>query len=178
MSINRNSTLSVTGSTINQSSSNFNNDHDNKFRIFKPDPYYENCNKLKDWLSQLKIYFLFDHMSEEKKIMLAVSYLHEKVQHWFKSVFRKYFNDHNNNEELFIKFNNFKKEIHCVFSEINKKMTVVHYIQHLKQQTFTFNYTAKFKKYSQFINWNDEFLMMMYQCELKDNIKDELMYDR
>ena len=117
-------------------------------------------------------------MSEEKKIMLAVSYFHRRVQHWFKSVLRRYLNDHNNNKELFIKFNNFKKEIHCVFSETNEKMTVVCYIQHLKQWTSTFNYTAKFKKYSQFINWNNEFLMMMYWHRLKDNIKDELMCDK
>ena len=162
MSINRNSTLSMTGSTINQSSSNFNNNHNNKFRVFKSDSYYENCNKLKDWLLQLKIYFLFDCMSEEKKIMLAVSYLHRKAQHWFKLILRKYLDDHNDDEELFIKFDNFKKEIHHVFSEINEKMTAVCYIQHLKQQTSAFDYTTKFEKYSQFINWNDESLMMMY----------------
>ena len=91
-------------------------------------------------------------MLEKKKIMLAVSYLHKRAQHWFKSVLRRYLDDHDNDEELFIKFNNFKKEIHCVFSEINKKMTAVHYIQHLKQQTSAFNYITRFKKYSQFIN--------------------------
>ena len=178
MSINRNFTLSMTDSIINQSLSNFNNNCNNKFRVFKSDSYYEDCNKLKDWLLQLKIYFLFNCMLKEKKIMLTVSYLHRRAQHWFKSVFRKYFNDCDNNEELFIKFDNFKKEIHCVFSEINKKMTAVCYIQHFKQWTSIFNYITKFKKYSQFINWNDKFLMMMYWCELKDNIKDELMCDR
>ena len=72
-------------------------------------------------------------MLKEKKIILAVSYLCRRVQHWFKLILRKYLNDCDNDKELFTKFNNFKKEICCVFDEINEEMTAVCYIQHLKQ---------------------------------------------
>ena len=61
----------------------------------------------------------------------------------------KYFNNDKNEKSLFINFENFKKKIHHVFKKANEMMTVMHIIQHLKQQISTSNYTARFKKYLQ-----------------------------
>ena len=56
-------------------------------------------------------------------------------------------------------------------------MAAVCIIQHFKQWISAFNYTTRFKKYSQLSKWNDEALMTMYHHELKDNIKNKLMCD-
>ena len=57
--------------------------------------------------------------------MLVVSYFHRKAQHWFKLTLHKYLDDDENEESLFTDFENFKKEICCVFKEINEMMTAV-----------------------------------------------------
>ena len=174
----RNFTLNMTGFTVQHSLIwNFNK-KDDRFKIVKFNLYYENCNDFEDWLCQLKIYYLFNSLLKEKKIMLTISYLHKRAQHWFKSTLHKYLNDNEDEESLFINFENFKKEIHCVFRKTNKTMTAVCIIQHLKQQTSTFNYTARFKKYLQLSRWDDETLIIMYHHELKDNVKNKLMHDR
>ena len=75
----RNSILSVTDSTVQCSSTQNFNKKDNKFKIAKLSLYYGNYNNLEDWLCQLKIYYLFNSLLKEKKIMLAVSYLYRKT---------------------------------------------------------------------------------------------------
>ena len=77
----RNSISSVADSTVQHSSTQNFNEKDDKSKIVKSSLYYGNCNDLEDWLYQLKIYYLFDPLPEEKKIMLAVNYLHRKAQH-------------------------------------------------------------------------------------------------
>ena len=129
----RNSTSSVAGSTVQHSSTQNSNEKDDKSKVAKPSLYYGDCNDLEDWLCQLEIYYLFDPLPEEKKTMLAVSYLHRRAQHWFKSTLCKYLNNNKDEKSLFTDFENFKKEIHCVFGETNETMAAVHIIQHLKQ---------------------------------------------
>ena len=65
--------------------------------------------------------------------MLAVSYFCKKAQHWFKSMLCKYLDDDKDEKSLFTDFENFKKEIYCVFEKTNEMMAAVHIIQHLKQ---------------------------------------------
>ena len=48
-------------------------------------------------------------------------------------MFYKYLNDDKDEKSLFINFENFKKEICCVFKKTNKMMAVVCVIQHFKQ---------------------------------------------
>ena len=61
----------------------------------------------------------------------------------------KYLNNDEDEKSLFTNFENFKKEIYCVFRETNEMMAAVCIIQYFKQQTFTSDYTAKFEKYLQ-----------------------------
>ena len=77
----RNSISSVTDSIVQCSSTQNFNEKDDRFKIAKFNLYYKNHNNLKDWLCQLKIYYLFNSLLKEKKIMLAVSYLCERAQH-------------------------------------------------------------------------------------------------
>ena len=174
---NRNPTPSAAGSTINRPPTSNSNDRSDKTRVSKPDLYHGERSGLEDWLSQLEVYFMFDPLQEEKKTMLAVSYLRGRAQHWFKPTLRKFLDDQEDDDDLFAQFSNFKKEIRRVFGETNEEMAAVRIIQHLKQRTSASEYTARFEEYSQLTEWNDEALMTMYRRGLKDNVKDELMRD-
>ena len=75
----RNSISSMIDFTVQHSLiCNFNK-KDDRFKIAKSSLYYENHNDFKDWLCQLKIYYLFNSLPEKKKIMLAVSYFYKKA---------------------------------------------------------------------------------------------------
>ena len=51
-------------------------------------------------------------------------------------------------------------------------------IQHIKQQRSAAEYTTQFKQYSVLTDWDDDTLMVMYQRRLKENMKDEITFNR
>ena len=51
-------------------------------------------------------------------------------------------------------------------------------IQHIKQQRSAAEYTTQFKQYSVLTDWDDNALIVMYQHGLKENMKDEINFDR
>ena len=51
-------------------------------------------------------------------------------------------------------------------------------IQHIKQQHSTAEYTTQFKQYSVLTDWDDNTLIVMYWHGLKENMKDEIIFDR
>ena len=51
-------------------------------------------------------------------------------------------------------------------------------IQHIKQQRSAAEYTTQFKQYSVLTDWDDNTLMVMYRRGLKENMKDEITFDR
>ena len=55
--------------------------NDDKIKINKFDVYHENRNELKSWLIQIKIYFKFNSVSNNKKMFFAIIYFKKRVQH-------------------------------------------------------------------------------------------------
>ena len=51
-------------------------------------------------------------------------------------------------------------------------------IQHIKQQHSAAEYTTQFKQYSVLTDWDNNALMVMYQHGLKENMKNEITFDR
>ena len=51
-------------------------------------------------------------------------------------------------------------------------------IQHIKQQRSATEYTTQFKQYSVLTDWDNNALMVMYRHGLKENMKDEITFDR
>ena len=51
-------------------------------------------------------------------------------------------------------------------------------IQHIKQQHSAAEYTTQFKQYSVLTDWDDNTLIVMYQHGLKENMKDEITFNR
>ena len=55
--------------------------NDDKIKVNKFDVYHENRNELKSCLIQIKIYFEFNSISNNKKIFFAIIYFKKRVQH-------------------------------------------------------------------------------------------------
>ena len=149
-----------------------------KVKVNKLDIYKGERDELDDWLIQMKLYFAFNSISKNQKTLFAFTYFRERAQHWFKSQVRSYMKDEKDIEDkIFIQFNDFKKAIRRIFEIFNEEQFVERIVQHLKQHEFAFDYVVKFQKYVNLIDWNDSTLQIMYQRELKKQVKDELMRD-
>ena len=135
---------------------------ENDSKVAKPDLYHGDRNNLDDWLNQLELYFLFNSVPPERKSLFATTYMRGRAQHWIKPFLGKFLQDHEDEDEIFGNFNNFKTEIKRIFGISNEKATAVRVIQHLRQRTSAAEYAAKFQEYAQLTDWDDAALMTMF----------------
>ena len=132
---------------------------------------------LKDWLTQVKIYLLFNSVKEDRKTLFVFIFFRERAERWLKSSLRKKLNDDENDKEIFTQFSEFKKKIRRIFEVFNEEQTAERVIQYLIQKTSTSDYAARFQEHINLTEWNDVALMIMFRRGLKDNVKDEIMRD-
>ena len=92
-----------------------------KIKINALNKYYEDRTKLKNWITQIEIYFTFYLVSKNKKTLLTFIFFRERVQHWLKSNLRKHLENEKDLREIFINFDVFKKELRRVFEIFNEK---------------------------------------------------------
>ena len=151
--------------------------NDDKIKINKFDVYHENRNELKLWLIQMKIYFKFNLISNNKKIFFAIIYFWKRVQHWIQFKFKKYLNKNENIIVMFFNFDVFEKKFKNFFDVFNEKQTTKRIIQHIIQKTSISDYIVKFQKYFNLTKWNDVILMTMFRRKFKNNVKNEFMRD-
>ena len=149
--------------------------NDDKIKINKFDVYHENRNELKSWLIQMKIYFEFNSISNNKKIFFAIIYFKKRVQHWIQFKFKKYLNENKNVIVIFFNFDVFEKKFKKIFDVFNEKQTTKRMIQHIIQKTLIFDYVVKFQKYFNLTKWNNAVLMTMFRQKFKNNVKNEFM---
>ena len=109
--------------------------------------------------------------------VLCVYFSLKKAKCWLKLNLCKKFNDNENNKEIFTQFSRFKKEIRRIFEIFNEKQTAERIIQHLIQKTSVNDYIARFQEHTNLIKWNEVALMTIFEQELKNNVKDEIMRD-
>ena len=171
----RNFVSSTSNFTTNQTRIDFDND---KIKINKFDIYREDRNKLNNWLTQVDVYFAFNHVFKSKKTLFASIFFKDKVEAWLKSQLRKYLDDDENDTKIFANYDKFKKEIRRIFEIVNEKFTTKRNFQHITQRIATIEYAIKFQEEVEKIEWNDATKMIMYRKDLKKSIKNELMrYD-
>ena len=157
--------------------SKIDNDDIKKIKVNKPDLYYENRMTLEDWLTQVKIYLLFNSVKKNRKTLFVFIFLWKRAERWLKFNFYKKLDDNEDDKKIFTQFSEFKKEIRRIFEVFNKEQTAERVIQHLIQKTSASDYVARFQEHINLIEWNDVALMMMFRKKLKNNIKNEIMRD-
>ena len=68
---------STSSSTTNQMRIDSDND---KVKVNKPDIYHGDRNKLDNWLTQVDVYFAFNHVPKGKKTLFASTFLRDRVE--------------------------------------------------------------------------------------------------
>ena len=117
-------------------------------KIAKPKVFNEQRTKFENWLLQLKLYFAFNSIKNDKKTFFVISRMKERTFNWIKFNMKRYLYNDENIEEIFFIFNKFKIFIRRVFSVINEIIIFIKIIQHLSQKTLTANYVQWFKKHA------------------------------
>ena len=108
---------------IDDNDNNIDNEEEilSKIKVNALNKYYKDKTKLKNWITQVKIYFTFYLVLENKKILLTSIFLRERAQHWLKSNLRKHLKNEEDSREIFINFDVFKKELRQVFEIFNER---------------------------------------------------------
>ena len=72
----------------------------------------------------------------------------------------------------------FKVEVKRILGPSNEDKVAIRMIQSVKQKQSASEYTMQFKCYLVMTGWDDNTLIVMFHHGLKDNMKDELTFDR
>ena len=108
---------------IDDNDNSINNEEEilSKIKVNALNKYYEDRIRLKNWITQIKIYFTFYLVLGNKKTLLISIFLQKRVQHWLKLNLRKHLKNEEDSKEIFINFDVFKKELRRVFEIFNEK---------------------------------------------------------
>ena len=101
-----------------------------EIKVTKSEFFEDERKKLQEWLAQMNIFMSFqkNHIRIKKdKILLAASFLKDKVFNWFESYIRAQFHLRENNEndknsaEMFAAYLTFMKKIMMMYGQMNEK---------------------------------------------------------
>ena len=109
-------------------------------KIAKSKIFNKQWTKLKNWFLQLKLYFVFNSIKNDKKIFFVINRMKKKIFNWIKFNMKRYLHNDEDIEEIFFVFDKFKIFIRRIFNVINKIVTFIKIIQHLSQKTSATNY--------------------------------------
>jgi len=143
-------------------------------KVPKPDFFYGERSKFEAWALQIDLYFYFTPEDENRKAVLATTYLRGPAEHWVKPFLNRYMAG-TDNTGMFSSWGHLKQALKSVFGISNEVSQAIRVIQNLKQKGSASEFTAKFQEYAHLTTWNDDALMEMYRRGLKDEVKDELM---
>jgi hypothetical protein len=151
----------------------------NNVIVNKPDLYHGDRTKLDDWLMQWDLFFLFqgEKIPENKRVVLASSYMRGNAFKWIKPFIQQY-NDGTAPEEVdawVSDFDEFKKKVKPVFGVSNEPTIARRDIQRMRQTKSAADYAAEFQQLAANTDWDDTALMTMFRQGLKPRVKEELM---
>ena len=109
----------------------------NNIKIAKSKIFNDQRTKLENWLFQLKLYFVFNMIKNDRKMLFIVSRMNEKAFNWIKSNMKQFLHNNKDINKIFNAFDRFKIIIQKVFNVTNKTIIFIKVIQHLLQKTST-----------------------------------------
>ena len=133
---------------------------------------------------QLQVYFTFqrgDLLLTSKQPLFATTYMRGNAQKWIKPYVVKYLSGEGVDEGIdawMESFARFKIKIKRILGLSNKDKVAIRMIQSVKQKQSASEYTTQFKHYLVMTGWDDDTLMVIFHCGLKDNVKDKLTFNR
>ena len=147
----------------------------NSIKIIKSKIFNDQRTKLENWLLQLKLYFTFNMIRDDRKTLFVVNRINEKAFNWIKSNMKQFLHDDKDIDGIFNVFDKFKIIIWKIFNVMNETVTFIRMIQHLSQKTLTIDYIQRFKQHANNISWNDETLIIIFYRGLKSNVKNKII---
>ena len=94
-------------------------------KIAKLKIFNEQRMKLENWLLQLKLYFVFNSIKNDKKIFFIISRMKKRIFNWIKFNMKRYLHNDEDIEEIFFVFDKFKIFIWKIFNVINEIATFI-----------------------------------------------------
>jgi len=155
--------------------------HQGSFKVAQPDLYYGDRKKLREFLSQVQLNFMFHPQSVDtpaKKIIYAATYLRGAAHDWFEP----YMKDQLENGDqvrpetiqIFQSFENFKVKINQVYGDTDTKKEAEQELLRLRQKSSASKYASDFHQLSSRVTWHDSAFAAVFYTGLKDSVKDEL----
>jgi hypothetical protein len=153
-----------------------------QFKVASPDLYYGDRKKLRQFLQQVKLNFLFHPESvntEEKKVVYASTYLRGAAFDWFEPYLKEFLGtpeEHRTprTQEIFQRFSSFQLAIEQVYGDVDTVKEAERDLQNLRQQGSATDYASKFHQLSSRVNWDQAAFAAVFYKGLKDTVKDEL----
>jgi len=121
---------------------------DTDIKVGKPDMYHGKREALDDWLNQLDISFMFADTPNNRKTLMATTYMRDRAQHWIKPKLREYLDDGTDTDNLFAHYSTFKREIRRIFGVSNEDSVAERAVQTLRQETSAADYASRFQEYA------------------------------
>ena len=156
-------------------------DKRNRLKLNPPEEYFGQRDKLDSWLIQYKLYFAFkgSEVKTTHKIIYAITYFRGQTGNWIKPKVSVYLEDPSDTDiKIFFKdWEIFKKEIRRVFGIANEDRIAERRIQEIQQIKSAAEYIAEFQRWINRTEWDDIALMYIFKKNLKEDVKDQFMWD-
>lgn len=113
---------------------------------------------------------------------MASTYMKGKASSWMQPYVDDYLLDREQigtkeeTQKISPSWKDFKKEMGCVFGEVDATSQVEKVITRLKQANSVSAYTAEFKQLQAQVDWGDAALRTVFEAGLKENAKDGLVH--
>ena len=112
----------------------------NSIKIIKSKIFNDQRSKSKNWLFQLKLYFVFNAIRNDRKTLFVVSRMNEKIFNWIKFNMKQFLHNDKDINKIFNVFDRFKIIIQKIFNVTNETIIFIRIIQYLSQKTSTVDY--------------------------------------
>lgn len=153
-----------------------------QFKVAAPDLYYGERKKLRQFIQQLRLNFLFHPGAvdtEEKKVVYAATYLRGAAFDWFEPYLKEHLGTPEERRtartiQIFQHFSNFIAAIEQVYGDVDTVKEAVRDLQDLRQRGSATEYASKFHQLASRINWDQTAFADTFYRGLKDSVKDEL----
>ena len=97
----------------------------NSIKVIKSKIFNDQRTELKNWLLQLKLYFAFNTIKNDRKTLFVVNKMNEKAFNWIKSNMKQFLHDDKNIKKIFNVFDRFKIIIRKVYNVTNETTTFI-----------------------------------------------------
>ena len=145
------------------------------------DLYYEECDKLHSYITQLKLYIEFNGQNfsgDQDKTLFDISQLRDITFNWADLTLTEFLKKNVKDkwaDDLFISdYVQYKVEIKKMFGIVNEWEAAEWKLHTLRQNRLAVTYAAEFQWITALTEWEDPSLNSMFYWGLKEVIKDEI----